>query len=387
MVTASYDSLATQDLSGVIGKKWSMFPGCIGAFIAEMDFATAPEVIDAMQAAVAKGYFGYLPDFLEDDLAESVANWYQTTTDWNVNAADVHSMPDVLKGLEITLKLYAPKGGKVIVPTPAYMPFLMIPEMMGREQIEACMLHTNGRWEYDLDAIDAAFKDGGEVLILCNPHNPIGRVLEREEMIAISEVVERHGGRVFSDEIHAPIVFAGHTHVPYASVSEAAANHTITAVAASKAWNLAGLKCAQIVLSNEADKVIWENGGSWAAHGASSLGVVASIAAWRDGGEWLNGVIDYLDGNRRKLGAMLEDLMPEVKYTMPEGTYLTWLDFSQTGLDGDLAEFFREKAGVAVTGGQACGKIGERSVRFNIAMAQPTLERAITQMADALRAV
>ncbi len=387
MLTANYDHLTVEDLTGVIGKKWNSYPGCIGAFIAEMDFATAPAVVDALHEAVAKGFFGYLPDALELELDEAVSAWYRNTTGWDVPAAQIHSMPDVLKGLEIVLKMYAPRGGKVIVPTPAYMPFLMLPGRLGREQIEVPMSNASGRWEYDLDGIDAAFKAGGEVLILCNPHNPIGRVLERDEMLAISEVVERNGGRVFSDEIHAPIIYPGHRHVPYASISEAAANHSITAIAASKAWNLAGLKCAQIVLSNQADIDIWNEDGGWTAHGASSLGVVASIAAWTQGQEWLDGVIDYLDGNRNLLGAMISDLMPGVQYIKPEGTYLTWIDFGNTGLDGDLAEFFREKAGVALTGGNACGKIGHRSVRFNIAMPRPILERAVNQMADAIRSI
>jgi cystathionine beta-lyase len=387
LTTANYDALTVDDLTGVIGKKWNTFPGCIGAFIAEMDFATAPAVVEALHDAVGKGFFGYLPDALEHELDEAVSAWYRNTTGWEVPAAQVHSMPDVLKGLEIVLKMYAPRGGKVIVPTPAYMPFLMLPERLGREQVEVPMSNASGRWEYDLDAIDAAFKAGGEVLILCNPHNPIGRVLERDEMLAISEVVERNGGRVFSDEIHAPVIYPGHKHVPYASVSEAAANHTITAIAASKAWNLAGLKCAQIVLSNEADIAIWNEDGGWTAHGASSLGVVASIAAWTQGQEWLDDVIDYLDGNRNLLGDMIADLLPGVEYTKPEGTYLTWIDFTNTGLDGDLAEFFREKAGVALTGGNACGQIGNRAVRFNIAMPRPILERAVNQMADALRSI
>jgi cystathionine beta-lyase len=266
------------------------------------------------------------------------------------------------------------------------MPFLMVPERQNREQIEVPLLQDgDGRWSYDLDAIDAAFADGGEVLILCNPHNPIGRVMTREEMIAISEVVDRHGGRVFSDEIHAPIIYSGQRHVPYASVSEVAAGHTITAIAASKAWNLAGLKCAQIVLSNEDDIAIWKADGGWTAHGASTLGVIASIAAFNTGQEWLDGVISYLDTNRRVLGEMVSDLLPGVKYTMPEGTYLTWLDFGDTPLDGELGTFFRDKARVAVTDGSACGEVGKRAVRFNIAMPRPLLEQAVQQMATAIR--
>lgn len=387
MITANYDELTVEHLAGALGKKWTSYPGTIGAFVAEMDFATAPCVIEALHASVEAGYFGYLPDSLELALDESVANWYREHCGWDIPASSVHSMPDVLKGLEITLKLFAPKGGAVIVPTPAYMPFLMMPAMLGREQIEVPMLQVNGRWEYDLAGIDAAFKAGGEVLIVCNPHNPVGRVLERDELLAISTVVERHGGRVFSDEIHAPIAYPGHTHVPYASVSDVAAGHTITAVAASKAWNLAGLKCAQLVISNEADAEIFAREGFWAAHGASSLGVVASISAWTDGQPWLDSVIEYLDGNRKLLGEMIAQQLPGVDYTMPEGTYLTWMDFSNTGLDGDLAEFFRERAGVALTAGSACGEIGKRAVRFNIAMPRPILIQAVDQMSAALNSI
>jgi cystathionine beta-lyase len=211
--------------------------------------------------------------------------------------------------------------------------------------------------------------------------------MTRDEMLKISEIVDRHDGRVFSDEIHAPIIYAEHRHIPYASVSEVAANHTVTAMAASKAWNLAGLKCAQIVLSNDADIEVWENGGAWAAHGASTLGVIASIAAYNSGQEWLQGVIDYLDGNRRFLADAVTDLLPGVTYAMPEGTYLAWLDFRDTGLDGDISTFFREKARVAIVDGSACGEVGQRCVRFNFALPRPLLEQAVQQMSAAIRAV
>ncbi len=387
MLTADFDTLTREHLTQTIGKKWTVFPDCIGAFIAEMDFGTAPEIQRALHEMVEAGYFGYLPDSLERDLAQAVTGWYERNTDWSPDPAQVHSIPDVLKVLELVVKFHAPKGGKVIVPTPAYMPFLTLPHRLGREQIEVPLLRDDAGWHYDLDALDQAFRDGGEVLILCNPHNPIGKVLTANEMLAISEIVDRHGGRVFSDEVHAPILYSGNRHVPYASISEVAAGHTITAIAASKAWNLAGLKCAQVVISNEADARIWESDGAWFAHGASTLGVVASVAAFNEGQPWLDGVIEYLDGNRRLLGEMLADLLPEVRYLRSEATYLSWLDFSQTGLDGDLAEFFRDAAKVAVTNGMMCGEVGNRSIRFNFAMPRPLLEQAISQMAAALRAV
>lgn len=384
----NYDTLTLEQLTGVVGKKWTSYPEKIGAFIAEMDFGTAPGVIETLQETVRHGFFGYLPDAMEEGLQKACASWYADNTGWNVAPEQIHSLPDVLKGLEIALNFYAPKGGKVIIPTPAYMPFLMVPKFNDREMIQVPMLRTDSGWEFDYAGIDAAFADGGEVLIVCNPHNPIGRVLTRDEMVKLSEIVEKHEGRVFSDEIHAPLVFDGHQHLPYASISEATANHTITAVAASKAWNLAGLKCAQIVISNDADAAIWENGGaSWAGHGASTLGVVASIAAYNEGREWLADVVSYLDGNRKRLGELVAEELPGVSYSMPEGTYLAWLDFSDTKVPLDVGEFFRENAGVAITDGGACGEVGCKCVRFNFAMPRPIMEQAIRQMSEAIGAL
>lgn len=384
--SSKYDALTMDQLLGVVGKKWTTFPDCIGAFIAEMDFATAPAVQDALRKTVDAGFFGYLPDGLAKEMAEACNGWYERSTGWSPGADHIFPMPDVLKGLELTLNLFAPKGGAVIVPTPAYMPFLFVPKVFNREIIEVPMKKDgDGNWAYCLDGIEQAFKDGAEVLVLCNPHNPIGRVLRRDEMEAIAGIVDRYDGRVFSDEIHAPLVFPGNTHVPYASIDATTAGHTITAIAASKAWNLAGLKCAQIVLSNDADMQIWNDGGSWAAHGASTIGVIASIAAYNEGGEWLEDVVDYLDGNRRRLGELVAEYLPGVTYIMPEGTYLAWLDFTDTNVDDDIATFFRDHAHVAPVDGCACGEVGKKCVRFNFAMPRPLMEQAIVAMGQALK--
>jgi cystathionine beta-lyase len=247
------------------------------------------------------------------------------------------------------------------------------------------MAVDDGRYVYDLDALDAAYDAGGSLLVLCNPHNPIGRVLTREEMVAVSEVVDRHGGRVFSDEIHAPLVYDGHRHVPYASVSPVTAAHTVTAVSASKAWNLPGLKCAQLVLSNDVDAERWTKVGTFPEHGASNPGVVANIAAYTEGGPWLEAVLEHLDGSRRLLGDLLATHLPEVRYTAPEGTYLAWLDFRELGLGDHPGEFFHDRAGVALTDGPLCGRAGAGFARYNFATPRPVMERTVEQLAEALR--
>lgn len=384
-MSVNYDELSSERMSDTMGKKWTSFPDCIGAFIAEMDYGTAPAVTDALRDMVEAGYHGYLPDALETALAEATAGWYHRNTDWDVTPDMVHSMPDVLSGLSIALTHFAPNGGKVILPTPAYMPFLMLPAILGREIIEVPMLETGNGWEYDFNAIDQAFQDGGEIFIFCNPHNPIGKVASAEEMTELGEIVARYNGRVFSDEIHAPLVFSGQKHIPYASLNDVNAGHTITAVAASKAWNLPGLKCAQLVISNDKDAEHFkESGAWWQAHGAANPGVVATTAAYNDGEEWLSGVVKYLEGNRDALEGLVAEHLPGVKYRKPDGTYLAWLDFTDTKVPDDLGEFFRDKAKVAITDGSACGEVAKRNVRFNFAMSRPNLEEAIIRMGKAL---
>jgi cystathionine beta-lyase len=334
---------------------------------------------------VDEGVFGYLPESWAERLAVSWCTWAAERYQWEVPPGRVRPVADVLAGLEATIDHFTSPGSPVILPTPAYMPFLELPPAVGRKVIEVPMATDGPTYVYDLDALDAAYRDGGELLVLCNPHNPIGRVLRPDEMQAVAEVVERHGGRVFSDEIHAPLVYDGHRHVPFASLSDVTASHTVTAVSASKAWNLPGLKCAQLVLSNPRDATTWAEVGHFAEHGASNPGVVANIAAYESGGPWLDAVLRYLDGNRRVLGDLLSEQLPEIGYTAPEGTYLAWLDCRALGLGDHPSEFFLEHAGVALTDGRACGGVGAGFARYNFATPRPVLERTVEQLARAVR--
>lgn len=381
--TTGFDAIEIEHLRAVGSVKWSTFPDALGAFVAEMDFPPAPVITEALHEAVDVGLFGYLPDALAGDLSRAYADWAATVYGWQVPAERVRPLADVIAGLQAAIEHFSRPGSPVILPTPAYMPFLTVPPAAGREVIQVPMAREGDRYIYDLDALDAAFRAGGNLLILCNPHNPIGRVLERAEMEQIAAVVDRHGGRVFSDEIHAPLVFGEHQHLPYASTSEVAAGHTITAASASKAWNLPGMKCAQLILSNEADAQKWARVGDTFEHGAANLGVIANIAAYTRGRPWLQDVLGYLDGNRHLLAELLAEHLPEVTYTPPEGTYLAWLDVRALGL-GDLpAQQLRSQAGVAVTDGTACGEAGAGFIRLNFATSRPILTQVVQQIAHA----
>jgi len=388
--TEMADQITMDELRRRGSVKWTRGgPDVIGAFVAEMDFGAAPAIEQALRDVIARSDFGYLSDRAAAAMAEACADWQRDRYGWAVDPARIRPLPDVIKGLEAAITVFSRPGSPVILPTPAYMPFLTVPPGLGRQIIQVPMALGNGRFVLDLDGIDAAFGQGGQLLVLCNPCNPVGRVYDRGELAAVAEVVERNGGRVFADEIHAPLIYPGGTHIPYASVDPAAAAHSVTATAASKGWNLPGLKCAQLILTSDTDAETWAGHGFMFEHGASTPGVWVTAAAYRDGGDWLAEVVGYLDGSRELLAGWLARQLPAVGYQPPEGTYLAWLDCRALGL-ADLADspadFFLDKARVLLTDGAACGEAGRGCVRLNFATPRPILAEIVRRMAEAVHA-
>jgi cysteine-S-conjugate beta-lyase len=395
------DRITEDELRARGSQKWTKGgPGVIGAFVAEMDFGAAPPVEAALLDVIKRADFGYLSQPAVEAMAEACAAWQRDRYGWDVDPERVRPLPDVITGFSAAITVFSRPGSPVILPTPAYMPFLTVPATLGREIIQVPMATDAGRYVLDLDGIDAAFKRGGHLLILCNPANPVGRVYRRDELTAVAAVVEANGGRVFADEIHAPLLYPGGAHIPYASLAAATAAHTVTGTAASKGWNLPGLKCAQLLLSNERDAAVWAERGSTFEHGASTPGVRASTAAYRDGGPWLDDVVGYLDGSRTLLARLLAEHLPEIGYRPPEGTYLAWLDcrslFAGRGArppggrprippaGGSPAEFFLAKARVMLTDGAACGEAGRGHVRLNFATPHPILAEIVRRLAGAV---
>ncbi|MBO1750876.1 aminotransferase class I/II-fold pyridoxal phosphate-dependent enzyme [Actinotalea sp. BY-33] len=382
----AYEAPGAAELRRRGSLKWTALPAEIAAWVAESDLGTAPAVTAALHEAVRTEQLGYLPPALRRRLGEACAAWHHDRYGWEVAPGRIHPVADVLEALRVTVEHHSPTGSAVILPTPAYMPFVTAPEAWGRQVLQVPMTSAEGRPTLDLEALDDAFRQGGGLLVLVNPHNPTGRVLTVEEMRGITTVVERHGGRVFADEIHAPIVHPGHRHVPYASTSSAAAGHTVTATSASKAWNVPGLKCAQVILSNEADARVWDTHDKLSTHGASTLGVVANTAAYRDGGTWLGELLHRLDDHRAVLLETLRREAPQVAYRPPEGTYLAWLDLREalgpaaTAPGAGLARGVLRATGVAVTDGADCGTVGRGFVRLNLAMPRPMVVEAAARL-------
>lgn len=380
---AAWDAITPEQLRAAGGMKWTLFANTIGAWVAESDLGTAPAITAALHRAVDDGVMGYLPPALSTDMSRATSEWMLDRFDWRVSASRVHPMGDVIVAFELAITRLSRPGSAIIVPTPAYMPFLTVPGLHDRDVIQVPMVERDGRLVLDLEAIDRELTAGAGLVVLCNPFNPIGRVFDRDELLALAAVVDRHDARVFADEVHAPIIFDGRQHVPYASISDSAARHSLTATSASKAWNLPGLKTAQVILTSDDDEKQWERLGPMASHGASTLGVIANTVAYRESREWLDDTVAYYDANRRLLGDLLAERLPEVGYRAPEGSYIAWLDVSKLGLGDDPATVLRERAGLAVTDGRACGVAGAGHVRVILATPRPIVEEIVERLARA----
>lgn len=381
------DATTIEQLRATGATKWSADDGRIGAFVAEMDFGIDPHITAALHRAVDDGAFGYMPSRIKDELADTTAAFLERRYGWSVAPADVWAIPDVIMGLELAMAHCSTPGSKIIVPTPSYMPFLTVPATHGREVIEMPLAVRDGRYEFDLDALQRAFDDGGGLLLLCNPFNPVGRVFSRQELEEISVVVERNGGRVFSDEIWAPLVFTGAAHIPYATISAVTAAHTITAMSASKAWNLPGLKCAELVLTSDRDRETWARIGPFASHGTSNLGAIANSVAFSQGDAWLADLVPYLESNRDRLVGLVAEEIPTAWMPVPEGTYIGWIDFGRCGLSEPPAEFFAREAGVGLTEGTMCGEAGTGFARLIFATPAPILEQVVRALGRSMRTV
>jgi cystathionine beta-lyase len=381
----AFEDLSIDELRRRGTAKWSFYgEDVLAAWVAEMDYPLAPALRAALHDAIERGATGYPPRADDTGLPAACSAWLTQRFGAAVEPHQIRILPDVLHGIVVAIELFSPPASAVVVPTPSYPPFFETVRVAGRAIVEVPMaVEDGGRPVLDLDAIDNALRAGARTVILCHPHNPLGRVFTHMELAALAETVGRHGARVVIDALHAPLVYPGVTYVPYAAVSEAAAYHSVTLISASKGWNLPGLKCAQAVLSNPADLALWDRASFLRTGGASILGILANRVAYEQGEAWRAQTVAYLAGNRDLLGDLLADLLPQVRYTPPQATYLAWLDCAALALD-DPARFFLKQASVALSGGADFGAPGRGHVRLNFATSRAILTRIVQRMAAAV---
>lgn len=357
-------------------RKWTQYDDdVLPLFVAESDFHTAEPVRAAIADAVEREMFGYTPAPQAQQLPELTADFYDVRYGWRPDPARIFPIPDVVRGVLLAIEHFT--QGPVIVPVPAYHPFLEVAETAGRERINVAAVPG-----LDLDELEAAFARGAGSLILTNPYNPGGWKFDAERLDEICALARRHGARVIVDEIHAPLVFDGvHTC--------AAANNPdvcITITAASKAWNVAGLKCAQLIFSNDEDVRTWQGLSGVAKDGTGTLGIVAAEACYRDGRDFLDEEVAQLRNNRDWLAEVLPEKIPGIEVNVPEATYLMFLDFRNTKLTTDKpATWLRTHAKVAMNEGLSFGPGGEHKARLNFATSPEILEEAVDRIAEAIR--
>jgi cystathionine beta-lyase len=371
--------------------KWSVPADVLGAAVAEMDFRPPTVISQALADAIAREDFGYPHSSALDAAADALVEWSERHYGWRLDRARIVTTGDLVGAMEVTLTHFTDTDAPVVVPTPAYPPFLTIPRSSGRELYESPMIRDEDGWHLDLTHIRRAFGAGARTLLLCNPHNPTGTVFSAEELRELAEIVDLFGGRVFSDEIHAPLVYPASSadqalvaHTPYATVSAAAARHAVTGVSATKGWNIGGIKCAHLIVAERDARAAHELSARL-AHAATTPGLWATAAAYNEGDPWRREALSYLDGNRRLLQDLVSEHLGGVSYRIPDSTYLGWLDFRRTEWADRPARWIRECARVDTSEGRDFGAAGNGFIRMNFATSSEILESIVLAIAAALQ--
>jgi len=384
-VLAALDGVSVEGLRRRRSAKWSRYPDdVIPAWVAEMDFPLAEPIRTRLREAIDAGDVGY-PAAEGSGVREALAAWLAREQGWTLDPESVVVLPDCVHGLELALLAHTEPGDAIVVPTPVYPPFLSVVRTNRRRLVEVPLLGGEDGFAPDLDAISAALAAGGRMVMLCHPHNPTGHLHDRAQLAALAQLACRHGAIVVADEIHAPLTLDGRRHIPFATVSEEAAACAVTVTSASKAWNIPGLKTAFLVAGEGPLAPIMAMPPR-TRHGCSILGLEATIAAYEQGGPWLDAVLSVLERNRATVLEAVAATMPAVAIVPPRATYLAWLDCRALDLPGGPQEFFLERARVALSDGAAFGLGGEGHVRLNFATGAAILDELLGRMAAALAA-
>lgn len=364
------------------GLKWTQHgPEVLGAWVAEMDYGLAEPIARALVDAVERADTGYAYPAAEEAMSEAAAGFWKERHGWGVDAERVFPAPDVVEGIRRTIVHLTEPGSSVVLHSPIYYPFFSMVERAGRSLIEVrCPPSEHGRYHLDIDGIDRALAGGAGCLILCNPWNPTGRSFTEDELREVISVAASHEARVIADEIHGQLTYSGGQHVVAASLDP---RTVITVTSASKAWNLPGLKCAQVVLTNDEDVAVWSDYFTPEKVGVSTFGLIANTAAFTDGAPWLDETLGILEANRSLLDDLVATHLSEATYHRPEATFLAWLDFSSYGID-DPATHFLERARVALTSGSPFGTGGVRHARLNFATSPEVLTEIVRRLGDAV---
>ena len=367
--------------------KWNRYAGreVIPLWLADMDFAAPPAVLEALQRRVDQGIFGYGEE--SPSLADAVIGHLALAYQWRIEPQWLVWLPGLVTGLNVACRAVGRPGSAVFTGTPIYPPFLSAPQHAGRRVVSAPLVQSGGRWVWDLAATEAAIDADTRLFLLCHPHNPVGRAWREEELLAIADIARRRDLVVCSDEIHCGLILEpGRRHRPFAALDEDAARRSITLMAPSKTFNIPGLGCAFAVIPDAALRCDFRAAMQGIVPHVNVLGLAATEAAYRDCGDWHAALLDYLRGNRERVEDFVADC-PALTMTQVEATYLAWIDAREFCRRRGIvnAQRYFEAAGVGLSDGEDFGGECYRGfVRLNFGCSRVTLDAALARMRAAL---
>ncbi len=354
-------------------------------WVADMDFPTAPAVLERLHALAEHGIFGYTG--VKDAYFSAVHNWYAQRFGWETQRSWLVTTPGVVFAIAIAIRAFTQKGDAILIQQPVYYPFANKITENDRQLVVNPLVLKDGRYEMDFADMERKIVDNHvKMLLLCSPHNPVGRVWTKEELLRVGEICQKHGVLVVSDEIHADFTYAGHTHRVFASVKSEFADFTITCTAPSKTFNLAGLQNSNIFIPNRQLRHAYKKElSACGCGGTNCMGMAACQAAYEEGADWLEQLKQYLAGNLAYIRQFLREKLPDIALIEPEGTYLVWLDLRKLGLtEQQQRQLIVQDAKLWLDTGTLFGQGGEGFERINIACPRATIEQAMQRLERAV---
>jgi cysteine-S-conjugate beta-lyase len=353
-------------------------------WVADMDFQSPRAVIHALKDKAEHGIYGYT--MTDASIAKVVSRWVEKRHGWRIKPSWLLYSPGVVTSLHMAIQTFTNPGDQVIIQTPVYTPFYSVVKQHERKLVENPLLEDNGVYTMDLEHLETCFRNGAKAMILCNPHNPVGRVWTKQELEQLAALCQTYDVLLLSDEIHADLIHSGHQHIPIASLSEDMSKRTLTFLSPSKTFNIAGLQVSYaIVQEEEKRQQLQETFTKQGIHMLNTMAVAALEAAYTEGEEWLTGLLDILAVNKQLVEEALADT-PLIKPIPLEGTYLIWLDCRNMKLNQkDLMDFFANKAKLGFNGGEQFGDAGTGYVRMNIACPPETMRDALQRLMNSLK--
>lgn len=367
---------------GTGSSKWSKYPGdVLPMWVADMDFPAAPEIVDAIRNRLEHPLLGY--GVARDELRAQIVSDMQEKFNWSISADEIVFLPGVEPGFNMALKAMLQPGDGVLVQTPVYRPILNAPGHWGLKRIEAPLTATVTGHVMDANLLGDKLAQS-RAFLFCNPQNPTGKVFTREELTDIAALCRANDTLIISDEIHCDLLFDGRHHIPIASLSDDAAERTITLMAASKTYNIAGLKTAFAIIKNKEMRETFAQSRLGMVDSVNILGLEATLAAFSSAGKWKAAMLSYIADNRDYLSAQIADRFPSIRLVKAEGTFLAWLDCTELGLSPDPQRHFLEHGKVGFSAGAEFGEAYGNYIRFNFGCPRQLLNDALDRMATAL---